>query len=162
MGASVTLYSRRRAHEKRGERGKSNVYRLGSARRGQATPEVISCRLFTSQPSILLCKYYYWPSRAPFRWKIDARTLVLRDEKGEKNEEQWKKSLVFRLVTTLHAIRYIFLQTFARIDFTCSSLQKRAIAPLRCFLRVSIVVATARFRRKRAIRCIRVTIIFHR
>lgn len=95
MGASVTLYSRRRAHEKRGERGKSNVYRLGSARRGQATPEVISCRLFTSQPSILLCKYYYWPSRAPFQWKIDARTLVLRDEKGEKTSSDGKNRPFF-------------------------------------------------------------------
>lgn len=68
-----------RAYEKREER---KVKRL-PARRGEATPEVISCRLFTSRPSILLCKYYYWPSRTPFQWKIDARNLVLR-WKGKK------------------------------------------------------------------------------
>lgn len=69
-----------RAYEKREER---KVKRL-PARRGEATPEVISCRLFTSRPSILLCKYYYWPSRTPFQWKIDARNLVLRWKEKKK------------------------------------------------------------------------------
>lgn len=68
------------AYEKREER---KVKRL-PARRGEATPEVISCRLFTSRPSILLCKYYYWPSRTPFQWKIDARNLVLRWKEKKK------------------------------------------------------------------------------
>lgn len=65
-----------RSYEKREER---KVETFTGSDGGEATPEVISCRLFTSRPSILLCKYYYWPSRTPFQWKIDARNLVLRD-----------------------------------------------------------------------------------
>lgn len=112
------FYPRRAYEKRRGEESQTFT--------GEATPEVISCRLFTSRPSILLCKYYYWPSRTPFQWKIDARNLVLRwkkkkRERENKNKEKKKgeeDGRVFR--RDLVRDPAVFpASSRARIDFTC-------------------------------------------
>lgn len=80
MGARRERFIRR-AHEKLGER------KVGRRAPAEATPEVISCRLFTSQAvTILLCKCYYWPRRADPR-ENRCRRIENFDEGQKKTGE---------------------------------------------------------------------------
>lgn len=128
------FYPRRAYEKRRGEESQTFT--------GEATPEVISCRLFTSRPSILLCKYYYWPSRTPFQWKIDARNLVLRWKKKKRERERIKikrrrkeKRMEEFFVATLYAIPPCSPLQAARELISLVSLTLRALFLSNCFLR---------------------------